>query len=44
MKYEEVLVSETKEKELHDAGKLIFNKLPMLEMGKFSLCESEYEL
>jgi hypothetical protein len=34
-------VSETKEKELHDAGKLIFNKLPMLEMGKFSLCESQ---
>lgn len=41
MKYEEVLVNEAKEKELNDSGMLIFNKLPMLEMGKFSLCESQ---
>lgn len=42
MKYEETLVDEAKEKQLYEDGKLIFNKLPLLEMGDFSLCESAW--
>lgn len=42
MRYEEVIVDSATEKKMREDGKLIFNKLPMLEIDSFTLCESKW--